>query len=250
VIVSNPPWYEPERESREPFEFWAEQKDHFLPRRQIAAAFAHKAAEYVYGAGRVAMVLPASLFTAPTSERFVREFLAHFRLERLINFSDLRLLMFSDAIHPCVLAVGTQRPTKDAASFRREAFEYWIPKADVSLAFGRLTVHANDRHRVLREDAMYSTQILRTLMWGAGADAALLERLRSRGSIADTLTGESPLFWMGKGFNAARRGSKELPIARLRKLPFLDARRAPKDRFVLDPELLEEFPAHEIKSVV
>lgn len=251
IIVSNPPWYEPDRGAVLPYEQWASDAGHFLPRRQIAAAFAHKAADVVPPTGRVAMVLPASLFTAPTSEKFVSQWLMRFRLERLINFSDVRRLMFSDAIHPCVVAIGS--PREESARKRLplgDLIDYWVPKTDVSLAFGRLTIHSNDRHRLLLQDVLDDTQYLRTYIWGAADDGALIERLRGLGRVADLVRGPRAPLWLGKGFNVARKGSEDLPSTRLHGYKFLAARRMPKDEFVLERGLLEAFPADEIPTVV
>lgn len=252
VQVSNPPWYEPSGAVQNlPYERWAEDRDLFLPRRQIAAAFAHKAADVIPATGRVSMVLPASLFTAPTSEKFVQQWLQRFSLERLINFSDVRRLMFSDAVHPCVIAVGRPRSAEERKTLPpRERIGYWVPKTDIALAFGRLTIHANDRHELLVQDVLADTQVLRTFIWGTAHDGALLERLSELGSLRELVRGKSSPFWLGKGFNVAREGSEKLDSKPLHGFKFLDARKMPKDEFVLESQLLEKFPKDRLATVV
>jgi hypothetical protein len=245
VFLSNPPWYEPPGDVDDlPYEVWARNR-FMLPHRQIAAAFAHKAVEDTALNGRVCLILPVKLFTSPTSQRFVRQWLSRFKLERLINFSDVRRLMFAGAIHPCVIAVGRKRPAESQGRIvYNEVIDYWVPKADVSLAFGRLTVHGTDRHRLLAQDVWTDNLILRMSGWGSRADINLLSRLTLMGTLGDLTHGKSSRWKIVKGFNQNRKGSEQLPAAVLKRKygRFLNARRIPKDVPILPTDVLEPFP--------
>ncbi len=251
VFLSNPPWYEPAGSVKGlRYEDWAAKHERFLPHRQIAAAFAHKSLETIADDGRICLILPVKLFTAPTSQRFLREWLAECRIDRIINFSDIRRLLFTGAVHPCVIVTAKRRP---AEAKRRipynEHIEYWVPKADVSIAFGRLTVHSADRQRLLAQDVWTDNQALRTHLWGGEDDAALIGRLALEGTIADLTNGRDPRWKIVKGFNQTRHSSPPLSVGPLKKMRFLNTRNIPRDAPVLDPQVLERFPA-DITSVV
>jgi hypothetical protein len=251
VFLSNPPWYEPVRGITElPYEAWAKQNERFLPHRQIAAAFAHKALETTKSDGRVCLILPVKLFTAPTSQRFLREWLAHSRIERIINFSDIRRLLFAGAIHPCVIVICQRRSDSTRGKIPYNEFvDYWAPKADVSIAFGRLTVHGTDRKRLLAQDIWEDNQTLRTHLWGGENDASLIDRLALMGTVGDLMSGSNSRWQLVKGFHQRDKSALPLTTEPLRSMRFLDTRSIPRDMPVLDKQALRSFP-DEIDSVV
>lgn len=200
--------------------------------------------------GRVCLILPVKLFTAPTSQRFLREWLAQCNIDRIINFSDIRLLLFSGAIHPCVIVTGQRRSIETRGKIPyNEGIDYWVPKADVSIAFGRLTVHSADRQRLFTQEVWTDNQTLRTHFWGGENDAALIGKLTLAGTISDLTKGRNTRWQIVKGFNRNRRTSPPLSVAPLKKMRFLDARDIPRDAPVLDSQALRAFP-DEIKFVV
>lgn len=251
VFLSNPPWYEPKAsEQGLLYEQWAEAHRRFLPHRQIAAAFAHKALETTLDEGRVCLILPVKLFTAPTSQRFLREWLGYCQIDQIINFSDIRRLLFAGAVHPCVIVTARRRSAQDKGKVPfNERVNYWVPKADVSIAFGRLTIHGADRHRLLAQDIWTDNQVLRTYLWGGNNDAALLGKLALSGTIGDLTRGMEARWKIVKGFNQRRHSSPPLSVAPLKKMRFLDTRKIPRDAPVLDPHALSAFPT-EITTVV
>ncbi len=251
VFLSNPPWFEPDgNDNGLPYEQWAEKHNRFLPHRQIAAAFAHKALETTTDNGRVCLILPVKLFTAPTSQRFLREWLAQCNIDRIINFSDIRRLLFSGAVHPCVIVTGQRRSVATRGKIPyNERIDYWVPKADVSIAFGRLTVHSADRQCLLAQEVWTDNQALRTHLWGGDNDATLIGKLSLAGTIADLTKGRDARWQIVKGFNQTRHSSPPLTVAPLRKFRFLNTRDIPRDAPVLDSQVLKPFPSN-IKSVV
>jgi hypothetical protein len=251
IFLSNPPWFEPSAgQAGLPYEAWAEANKRFLPHRQIAAAFAHKGLETITDAGRICLILPVKLFTAPTSQRFLREWLVYCAIDRIINFSDIRRLLFAGAVHPCVIVTAQRRSevTRGRIPYY-ERIEYWVPKADVSISFGRLTVHSADRQHLFAQDVWKDNQALRTHLWGGNNDAALIGRLALTGTLADLTKGKEPRWKIVKGFNQTRHSSPPLDVKPLKKLRFLNTRDIPRDAPVLDSQLLRPFP-DEITSVV
>lgn len=251
IFLSNPPWYEPSAaQGNLPYEAWAETNKRFLPHRQIAAAFAHKGLDTTTESGRVCLILPVKLFTAPTSQRFLREWLVYCAIDSIINFSDIRRLLFAGAVHPCVIVTARRRSEADRGRISYdERIEYWVPKADVSISFGRLTVHSADRQRLYAQDIWKDNQVLRTHLWGGENDASLIGRLALNGTIADLTKGKESRWQIVKGFNQSRHSSPPLAVGPLKRLRFLNTRDIPREAPVLDPQLLRPFP-DDIKSVV
>lgn len=251
IFLSNPPWFEPDAgTSGLRYEAWAQDNKRFLPHRQIAAAFAHKSLETVSDGGRVCLILPVKLFTAPTSQRFLREWLAQCRIDRIINFSDIRRLLFAGAVHPCVIVTAQRRGADMRGRIpTRESIDYWVPKADISIAFGRLTIHGADRQRVFSQDLWQDNQVLRTHLWGSENDAVLIGKLSFSGTISDLTKGKDSRWQIVKGFNQARHSSPPLSVEPLKSLRFLNTRDIPRDAPVLDSQILRPFPT-DITSVV
>lgn len=252
VILSNPPWLEPNLarggDKQQGYELWARREGRILVRRQIAAAFAQRAGDCVNAQGRLVLILPASLLLAPTSQPFLMDWLSRVRPSRIINFGDLRRQLFAEADHGCVIVVA--EPRDPAARPRvpvNEVFDYWVPKVDVSLAFGRLTLHTSDRACLQTQALIEDNAVMRHRTWGTEADVRLVRRLLNEGTLESLA--EQQGWAIGKGFNRTRRGSEKLDPGRLRRLLYLNARSIPRDWPVLPPEALERFPKA-IDSVV
>lgn len=244
IYLSNPPWAEANGKQKHSFETWGDALHKVIPHRNIATGFAHKAAITLKERGRFCLIMNAKPFLSRSSQGFLKQWLADVSLHRLINFSDIRRLLFPTAIHPCVVAVGSARAAHQPLSGTDE-FEYWTPKSDVSLAFGRLTVHGIDRHLLQTSSIMADNQRLRSFFWGGAHDHALIIRLRLGGIVSDLLTaeekGHEPRWLGGKGFHAVDGTRDPQDPAWLRKLPFYSASSKPEIP-LLNLQLLEIFP--------
>lgn len=255
ILISNPPWREAdlatspgEEANRLSYEGWAKSKHRVIVRRQIAAAYAQRAIDCVHTDGRVVLILPVSLLLAPTSQPFLVDWFARVRPERIVNFGDMRRQLFAEADHGCAVVVGRPRDRQSPPRVPiLEHFDYWVPKVDISLAFGRLTLHTSDRARVQTQAVMENNAVLRHRAWGTAADERLLHRLMMEGTVEDLRKSRG---WTdGKGFNRQRHNSPKLSPARLRKLRYLDARKIPRELPILPDECFERFPS-DITSVV
>ena len=117
IFLSNPPWRKlrPEDWQKDIVDAWAKRQPQavYLPKRQIAAAFALAAGDTLKASGRVALILPIGLFTAAdeVARRFRANLLTRYKINRITNFSDMRRLIFVDADHPFVVMIATRRAT-------------------------------------------------------------------------------------------------------------------------------------------
>lgn len=243
ILLSNPPWVEPKGKAKLSSDNWAIENNFKLPRRQMAAAFMLRARDCLAPEGRLCLILPVSVAAAPTSGTFISNWLDFYKLETLINFGDLRKLLFSTARQPCMITVGSPRSHEQIGQVPgRETFEYWVPKADISLAFGRLTLHSQDRHELTTRFIQMSNEPLTTLFWGTKRDMATINTLRMKGHLG-RMIGKSGPWSNRKGYHITDASILD-PVSSdpLRKLPFLDARKFYVNSPILDKALLEAFP--------
>jgi hypothetical protein len=248
IFLCNPPWKEPEKDVQSSADIWMEGQGSAV-RRQLAAAFAMRSIGCIAPGGRVCLILPVSLFLAPTSQRFVTEWLQRVRLHRLTNFGDLRDVLFERAHHACVVVLGTPRPASDLRIPVEEQFEYWVPKADTSLALGRLTLRGEDRHLVQTQRVATSNQTLVTLSWGMQADVALCARLRLLGRLSDVTDGRFRSWNIRKGVHVRDASRQAQSSAPLRVIPHIPVESLQGDVPVVTSDLLNAFPS-DIRTVV
>ncbi len=243
LLLSNPPWVESSKEEERSSDLWVEKHKIKIPRRQTAGAFMLRARDCLAPHGRVCLILPVSILAAPTSEQFLKLWLDQFIPETIINFGDLRKLLFSTARNPGMVITAIPR-NKDQISQipGSETFEYWVPKADISVAFGRLTLHSTDRHILQSNMLRQFPEVLTTLFWGSERDVATIASSRLHGTLAK-LIHKKGAFPSRKGFHQ-HDSSIEKPVSTkpLHSMPFLDANCFKVDGPVLNKNLLTSFP--------
>lgn len=249
IFLSNPPWVEPKKTVTLTSDTWAAAQPAKIPRRNTAGAFVLRAIDCVAPDATLCFILPVSLLAAPSSRAFVREVLARYRIESLINFGDLRKLLFAAAKQPCIVLVAKPRSDGRRSPAPDETIEYTVPKADLSFAFGRLTLHGNDRHHLRAQSLAHDNELLTNFFWGTPSDVALLATLRARGTFGDLLA-HRPGWRNVKGFHARDRAVLDPPSsAPLWRRPYLDAKRFGLYGPLLDESLLGPFPKTNLPTV-
>jgi len=250
ILISNPPWFEPKVSDRDlPYEtWWAENFSRDLGKRQIAEAYAFRATELAAPGARLCLILPIGLFYAHGGTDMLDDWVRLVRTEKVYNFADLRWFLFPGAVHPSMVVTGVRKDQEESGSIDpRETFQYLVPKADVSLAFGRLTIHGSDRHTIYATDAAASNEVLRTYLWGSNEDQGLINRLRRKGRLKHMLEGKTPRLVMCKGFHVTDRSKPPASPEPLQHFRFLSTERGksrfPKDLPVIEDQLLDSFPA-------
>lgn len=141
--------------------------------------------------------------------------------------------------------LGERRPTCERGRIPfGETFEYLVPKADLSLALGRLTMQSADRHTLQTRSVAEDPQLLVTMMWGDATDLAIWTRLSLRGTFAD--------FWRGprefrrwvyrKGIHLEDKSRGAVSATPLRDLPFVPIGALSVGSPVLRRDLLGRWP--------
>jgi hypothetical protein len=220
-----------------------------VPRRrscgQIAGAYALRALDFLVDEGRVCLILPIGQFLGASSARFVSHLLRRVRPTRLINFGDLQNLLFPTAENTCHVFLATRRSNATQGRIPvSETFDYCVPKADMSLAYGRLTMQSADRHTLQTLSVAQYPQLLVTLMWGDANDLALWTRLSSLGTIRDFCTGpKAGRRWVcRKGVHLEDKSRAAVSAGPLRHMPFVPIEALSAGSPVLHRALLAKWP--------
>lgn len=251
LFLSNPPWNEPDGESSGLVDEWAARQGYPRPLRQIAADFIWRAGDCLVPTGRMCVILPMTLLLKPTSQEFLSAWLTRVKWKRLINFGDLKELLFDDGRASCIVLLANPRVLNEHDEWivpPTETFEYWVPKADVGLAFGRISLHGVDRHQVQTQAIVRSNRELVTRMWGDEFDMALWARLRLRGTFGDLLRGKHKRWSRRKGFHRVDSNveiGKHVSSAPLWKMKFLKPEHLYRCPVVAAADL-EAFPRNEM----
>ena len=181
LIVGNPPWGSTAG-SKTLAGLWCVHAGKPLPDSQIAAAFVWKAAAHVSATGRISLVLPHGvLFNhSPAAVRFQRKWVEEHSIERVLNLADLRLFLFSEAIHPA-LVVNYRKAPGDA---QRDEIEYLTPKADWTTTQAEvIVVGATDRRSIRLSkllsdlDGPDAPQLWTQNFWGSPRDLRFIDRM-------------------------------------------------------------------------
>ena len=246
LVISNPPWAEPEGASQTSADAWAEQVKAPFVRRQIAGAYALRAPDFLLDGGRVCLILPIGQFLGPSSASFVSHLFGAYRPLRLINFGDLQGLLFPTAENTCHVFLGQRRPERATTHIPfGETFDYCVPKADMSLALGRLTMQSADRHQLQTRSVAQDPQLLVTMMWGDTNDLAIWTRLAARGTFADFWGGpRASRRWVNrKGIHLNDKSREAVSAEPLRDKRYVPITALYAGSPVLHPDLLTEWPA-------
>lgn len=248
VIVSNPPWAEPAGTSRTAADEWAARADAPFVRRQIAGAYALRALDFLDTGGRVCLILPIGQLLGPSSVAFVRRLFLDYQPSRLINFGDLQGLLFPSAENTCHVFVASRRSDAERGLIPfGETFDYCIPKADMSLALGRLTMQSADRHTLQTRSVADDPQLLVTTMWGDARDLAIWTRLSTRGTFADLWSGSrGRRRWTSrKGIHLNDQSRDPVSAELLRGMKHVPIAALSAGSPVLHPDLLGSWPAEQ-----
>jgi len=234
IFLCNPPWRESADDEKPTWEDWCLKQEPPFPigRRQIAAGFAYRAMHSVKPGGVVTLIMPLNLVIGATKQSccFRQRMLEEAQIQRVINFGDVRRLLFPAAKHPCAVLLAKPRPRDEAIiSLSEETVEYWTPKSDVSLALGRLALHAVDRKMLSAREIYEKPYLLISAYWGERRDIDLLKRLKRLGTVGGVMQSQKTPWLSGKGFHAPNSSNPNRDLGPLQRLRFLQVDRSPNE---------------------
>lgn len=205
IVIGNPPWVSRHNQKDQKFLNWQNKNPIVLgPDRQIAHGFMWKASEYLSDSGFACLLLPTAVLLNKNTNKFQEQWLKSVTVERVINFSDLRHILFSGAAHPCV-AIRFQASKSDY----EDELIYETPKTDIrSQKGGPVYIREEDTTNLRLKDILNAAikgtapAIWKSHFWGTWRDQRLLSRLSDLPKLSDyTGTPKKPKrFIKGQGF--------------------------------------------------
>ncbi|ODS64607.1 MAG: DNA methylase [Arenimonas sp. SCN 70-307] len=222
TCVSNPPWKEASGDAKSSDDY-ADSVQMPLVLRQLAGVYAVRALDFLVEGGTLCLILPITQLLGAGAKRYLPYLFDRIQPRRLINFGDLQGLLFPTAENTCHVLVAKRRPAAQIGrvSFT-ETFDYCVPKADLSLCFGRLTLQSADRHELQTQAAQEDPSLLTTFMWGDANDLDLLTRLSLGGTLGDFWRGGKQARWRNrKGVHFVDRGRSSVDSGPLREMPYV-----------------------------
>lgn len=232
VIIGNPPWTSRRAHNRLSIT-WCRSRGLPNPNNEDSWAFVWKSLEHLRTSGVVAFLLPAMGFLHAVSDASLaaRDYLFRAtRVRRIINFADLRFLLFGGAIRPAALIVfgppdpnanNADVPTmrgadEEGAATWNYKFDYWAPKADLNAALRRaITLSTADRCIITAKTALSNPMIFKHRLWMGEPEARLFRYLASlprlarfvksyKGTQGSSFAGEDDSWVIGQGYQPAR----------------------------------------------
>ncbi len=205
VVVGNPPWVSRGNQEDTHFLKWRdEDPEVYGPDKQIAHGFMWKALEYLDDSGVACFLLPASVLLNSHANKFQSEWFQSVTVERVVNLSDLRFVLFPGAIHPCV---GIRfRPMPPHIEMK---IPYEAPKVDRrSQQGGPVYIREEDTTNIRTGNILDAAKegaasvIWKSHFWGTWRDQRLLARLNDlpRLNAYVGTARKSRRFMKGQGF--------------------------------------------------
>jgi len=181
LVIGNPPWVSRGKAKDKCFLKWmSDNPDLPVPQQQMAHGFMWKVPNHLEDSGIACLLLPSVVILNKT-DAFQKAWFERYSIERIINLSDLRHLLFPGAKHPGVIV--RFRKAKPASA--QCLIDYENPKADLPTLFGGpVSIYAQDSVGIRLSDVMASTKaeeapvLWKTHFWGTPRDLRFLGRLR------------------------------------------------------------------------
>jgi hypothetical protein len=204
LVIGNPPWVSRGKSTQEfPGQVSGDSRVR-APQKQIAHRFMWTAPDYLKDGGTACLLLPAAVLLNRTDE-FQAEWFGTFKVEKILNLSDLSFLLFPSAERPgIIIRYANTKPGVSRAEVECES-----PKADVSSRLGGPVQISEQDVTTLRlsEILLYAKNgeapvLWKTRFWGTPRDVRLLTRLRDMPRLEAIVgTARKPKRWMcGQGF--------------------------------------------------
>jgi type I restriction-modification system DNA methylase subunit len=205
LVIGNPPWVGRNQEPDEIINAWclnnknpfseiapkrkADLQAFFQPQKQIAHAFMWKAPLHAKTNGRICLLLPAKVIFNKT-DVFQTGWFKRFKVDTVIQLSDLRRILFENAINPAIIVKYNPEKPDNEDYF----VNYDTPKAsNDDPRRGIVTVFSDDRKKIALSEILAHSQsneaslLWKKYFWATDRDNELLNRLLGISKLGDLL---------------------------------------------------------------
>ena len=192
IVIGNPPWRSGDGHATS----WCAEHRLPVPDKQAAWGFVWKAVRHLKKDGKIALLLPAKPFLHNHAQYAVSardQLLGELRAERIVNYADLRLQLFGNAVQPATLFIGGKNHGGEPYWFH-----YWVPKTDPSLgAAGVLTTNELDKKRLDTIELVKDPLLFKKRLWMTGPEDKLFRYLDRYTPLRDTVKLYGDVRWQG-----------------------------------------------------
>lgn len=184
VVVGNPPWSEPRTRTKTLGEQWAKREKLPFGDRSPSQLFLWRALDLLADGGVATLLVSAKvLFNVRTTSRAFRtQWLTDARVERVVNFSQVRRDFFEKAVAPFALVRFRRAQDRPDGPIVYETARPVPRGRRGSAAFARLDRRIVDQSALRNRDYLWKTYSA-----GSHRDAAFLARLELEGRLRDLL---------------------------------------------------------------
>lgn len=184
IIIGNPPWSEPLSRDKSQAERWAKRRALPFGDRSPSQLFLWRALDLLQSDGVAALLISAKVLfnTRTTSKAFRARWLSEARVDRVVNFSQVRRDFFEQAVAPFALVRFAHADDNPAGPFIYETARPVPRGRRGSPALSRLDRRMVDQRALRNRDYLWKTYSA-----GDHHDDALLARLELDGRLADLL---------------------------------------------------------------
>lgn len=231
IIIGNPPWGKPTSTEKNKGEIWCKENDFPPPpQRERAWPFIWKSIKHLPEDSHLVLLLPSTGFFLNNIKNNLLDLLRSYQFNTILDLSDLRHVLFKNAIAPACVLTATR---KEQGS--QHKFNYICPKADLNATRGkRIIISPDDRHIIwAHEFASFPKKTSQRLMWASTLERNLLSYLDNLPTLKKLPLTESgkaekkfgknrPKWTLGVGFQIKDSTVKKpLDIPELTNMPFI-----------------------------
>ncbi len=196
LIIGNPPWVSRGKNTDTMAIDWCLAKDNpwadlapkkkadknlfFMPANQIANAFLWKTPLHLQLHGKACLLMPSKILLNETTNKFQEGWFKRFSVEKVVQLSDMRRILFKKAISPAIILRFNPKQFEN----RNCHIEYLIPKANrADPRKGSIVLFSDDYKRIkistlIKKARNDEAPILwKKCFWGTPRDTQFLDRL-------------------------------------------------------------------------
>jgi len=225
LIIGNAPWGQNTLKKSDLAVNWAAKNFWETSYGNIELLFLPKAAKLIKENGYISLIQPAMpILTGQTdkAENFRRRLFTEYKIEEIVNLSDLRFVLFNKAVSPaCVVTMRSFKPD-------RKPIQYICPKKrGTDEDYNQIFIEPIDINFVRIDEAINEPWVWSALMWGSRRDVSLIRRLREKNTISSLELKEKI-----KTREGLIRGNRKRSDPELEDKPILEKPNFPSDVFL------------------
>ncbi len=228
LVIGNAPWARGSGDDSKYAQQWANRdfKDVWdIPNFNIGPLFLAKAAILTKRSGRIVMLQPANTMLSnqdSTAKKFRSKFFCKYKVDKIVNLSALRFVLFSKANSPACIV--TMRPTPPD----NEPIIYVFPKRSHTKEDRyRIIIEHSDINEVYPNEAAQDRLVWTALAWGGRRDLSNMRKLAQMNNLEQFEKEEAVKTRRGIG-----RGKRVERQEDILNMPLLDSKKFPKGTIV------------------